>query len=76
MISKQLQQSTIDIQDARQKTTVPVNIMTTYLRGGKEAISMIEKYRELLANEPEFSSKETPFQSRQEVNFKPLNKQA
>ncbi|KAI8146231.1 hypothetical protein BJV82DRAFT_409746 [Fennellomyces sp. T-0311] len=66
MATKQLQQSTLDIQAARQKSTVPVDLMTTYLRGGKEAINKIERYRALLANEPEISTKQAPFQSRQE----------
>ncbi|KAI9491673.1 acyl-CoA dehydrogenase/oxidase [Zychaea mexicana] len=64
--SKQLQQSTIDIEAARQKASFPVEPLTNYLYGGPEKLKKIDRYRALIANESELSKKKAPFQSRQE----------
>ena len=66
-ISKQLQQSTRDIQTARQKASFPIDQLTNYLYGGPENIKKVDKYRAIIANEPAFTKKKAAFQSRQEV---------
>lgn len=65
--SKQLQQTIIDIQRARQQTTFPVELMSRLLRGGKQAMAQLERMRALIAKEPLFDKSDMPFQSRQEV---------
>lgn len=67
--SNQLQQSVIDLNTARQKTTFPVDLLTTFLRGGPEALAKRQQIRQLLENEPAFDSSRAAFQSRQEVLY-------
>ncbi|CDS04653.1 hypothetical protein LRAMOSA07225 [Lichtheimia ramosa] len=64
--SNQLQQSVIDLNTARQKATFPVDLLTTFIRGGPEALAKRQQIRQLLENEPAFDSSRAAFQSRQE----------
>lgn len=65
--SNQLQQSVIDLNAARQRATFPVDLLTTFIRGGPEALAKRQQIRQILENEPAIDSSRAAFQSRQEV---------
>lgn len=65
--NKYLAQMSIDIEEARSKSTFSIESMLYLLRGGKEAVDRVNKIRQLAENEPLFSKSDLPFQSRQEV---------
>lgn len=66
--TQQLKQNNIDIEAARSKANFSVGSMTEVLRGGKDAVSKLNRIRDIVTNEPLFDKSKLPFLNRQEVS--------
>lgn len=68
-----LKQGNVDIEAARKNASFPVDLLTTLLRGGPEALDKLNRLRAIVEKEPLLDRSKTVFMSREEVKFRVLS---
>lgn len=62
-----LKQGNIDVETARKNASFSVDLLTTLLRGGPEALQKLNRLRAIVEREPLLHRSNTVFMSREEV---------